>query len=249
MPRGASSRVELAIETNTTGACWPWNLSTVPTATSPGSRERSIRTCALYGATTRMSLASSGRVAPSLVGEGRADAALRPRPRSRRASSSEDWLWPSCGTGSRPGAVAAREAPTLGHLGVIEAPVVVGVRGERAELRPEAPGLGEEEPSLRGHGLVVAEEVLEHREPRPLRVRALRDLRQLVRVAEQDEGARSRPDREHVGERELAGLVDEEHVERPLRRVDVDGLAREGPRRYPRRAGTPGRADIAVRST
>ena len=51
----------------------------------------------------------------------------------------------------------------------------------------------EEEPSLRGHGLVVAEEVLEHREPRPLRVGALRDLRQLVRVAEQDEGPRAVP--------------------------------------------------------
>ena len=62
-------------------------------------------------------------------------------------------------------------------------------------------------------------------------MRALRDLRKLVRVAEQDERPRRRPDREHVGERELAGLVDEEHVERPLRRVDVDRLARERPRR------------------
>ena len=34
MPRGASSGDELAIETSTTGACCPWNLSTVPTGRS-----------------------------------------------------------------------------------------------------------------------------------------------------------------------------------------------------------------------
>ena len=90
--------MELAIETNTTGACCPWNLSTVPTATSPGSRERSIRTCALYGATTRMSLASIGRVAPSssvkaVPSSSATEAAIA------RASSSEDWPCPSCETG------------------------------------------------------------------------------------------------------------------------------------------------------
>ena len=42
---------------------------------------------------------------------------------------------------------------------------------------------------------------------------ALRDLRELVRVAEEDEGARGRADREHVRERDLARLVDEEHVD------------------------------------
>ncbi len=31
MPRGRSSAVEVAMETNTTGASWPWNLSKVPT--------------------------------------------------------------------------------------------------------------------------------------------------------------------------------------------------------------------------
>ena len=47
IPRGASSDVELAIETTTTGACWPWNLSTVPTGTAGGSFDRSVRTWAL----------------------------------------------------------------------------------------------------------------------------------------------------------------------------------------------------------
>ena len=60
-------------------------------------------------------------------------------------------------------------------------------------------------------------------------MRALRHLRQLVRVAEQDERAGARPGGEDVGERELAGLVDEQHVERPLALVDVELRQREGP--------------------
>ena len=53
----------------------------------------------------------------------------------------------------------------------------------------------------------------EHRRVRARRVRALRDLRELVRVAEQDEVSRRRADRERVGERDLPGLVDEERVD------------------------------------
>ncbi len=74
--------------------------------------------------------------------------------------------------------------------------------------------------------LVVAEQVLEHRRARARRMRALRDLRQLVRVAEQDDVPRRRPDREHVGERDLPALVDEQRVD-----VPVQVLAREEERR------------------
>ena len=42
---------------------------------------------------------------------------------------------------------------------------------------------------------------------------ALRDLRELERVAEQDESARSSPAGERVGEAELSGLVHDERVE------------------------------------
>ena len=35
IPRGTSSIDDAVIEKNTTGACWPWNLSTVPARTSP----------------------------------------------------------------------------------------------------------------------------------------------------------------------------------------------------------------------
>ena len=111
---GAFSAVELAIETNTTGACWPWNLSTVPTATSSGRRERSIRTWALYGATTRTSRPDSGRVSPcSSVNGVPSSPAIAAAIAS--ASSSEDWPCPSCSTGIHAGpfpAASERRAVT-----------------------------------------------------------------------------------------------------------------------------------------
>ena len=63
-PRGASSPLELASETITTGASCPWNLSTVPTLMPLGTLWRSVRTWALYGVTTRTSSSVSGRVTP-----------------------------------------------------------------------------------------------------------------------------------------------------------------------------------------
>jgi hypothetical protein len=38
--RGTSAAVDVAIEKNTTCACWPWNLSTVPTR-APGGKVES----------------------------------------------------------------------------------------------------------------------------------------------------------------------------------------------------------------
>src|SRR6185312_3470253 len=59
IPRGTSSIDDAVIETNTTGACLPWNLSTVPTSTplypAASRYSRSSSTCALYGATTSTS--------------------------------------------------------------------------------------------------------------------------------------------------------------------------------------------------
>ena len=105
----------------------------------------------------------------------------------------------------------------------------------------------EEEPALGRHGLVVAEQVLRAPTPSPLRLRALRDLRQLVRVAEEDEVARGRADRERVGERDLAGLVDEERVERTLASKSTPRARRATPCR--RRAGGRRRAGRRRRST
>ena len=87
----------------------------------------------------------------------------------------------------------------------------------------------EEDPALRRHGLVLAEQVLQDRDLRLLGLRALRDLRQLVRVAEEDEVARAAADRHRVGERHLARLVHEERVERCAAWKST--VAREEPRR------------------
>ena len=59
-------------------------------------------------------------------------------------------------------------------------------------------------------------------------VNALADVRELLRVAEQDDASRRLRARHRVGERHLAGLVDEERVDRVLELVV---------RPEPRRAG------------
>ena len=66
----------------------------------------------------------------------------------------------------------------------------------------------------------------EDRRLRLVRHRALRDLRQLVRVAEQDEVARRMPDRDNVRKRDLPGLVHDQRVEEA-----GEVGAREEPRR------------------
>ena len=122
--------------------------------------------------------------------------------------------------------VPGRKRAPSAHLGRQQAPLVVRLGRERADLRAQAPGVLEEDPALRRHGLVLAEQVLQDRHLRLVRLRALRDLRQLVRVAEEDEVARDRADRHRVGERHLARLVHEERVDEAL-----EVLAREEPRR------------------
>ena len=66
-------------------------------------------------------------------------------------------------------------------------------------------------------------------------------LRELLRVADEHDVPRARPHRERVGERDLAGLVDEEVVERR-----VVGVAREVPRRAGRSTSTPAHASDSV---
>ena len=95
-----------------------------------------------------------------------------------------------------------------------------------ADVRVHPERALEEEAHVLGHGRVLAEQVLEHERPAPPGWIALRHLRELHRVAEQDERPRARAERERVGERGLPRLVDEEVVERP-----VELLAREEPGR------------------
>src|SRR5688572_32778811 len=66
MPRGASSADDDAIEYIAIGASCPWNLSTVPTRAPVGKLAASASTCALYGATIRMSASVIGLLSPCL---------------------------------------------------------------------------------------------------------------------------------------------------------------------------------------
>jgi hypothetical protein len=72
------------------------------------------------------------------------------------------------------------------------------------------------------------EEVFEDREGGVPRMAALADMRELLRVAEKHDGPRAAGHGECVGQGDLTGLVDEEHV---------DGAAHLGPGPEPRRAG------------
>ena len=70
----------------------------------------------------------------------------------------------------------------------------------------------EKQPLLRRHGLVRAEDVLERRDIGPFGMAALQGLPELLRIAEQHEAFGGLRDRQHVGQRELSGLVHEQHV-------------------------------------
>ena len=64
------------------------------------------------------------------------------------------------------------------------------------------------------HRLVAAEQVLERRDVGAVGVAALLRLLELLRIAEQHEAPGRLRHREHVGQRHLPGLVDEQHVDR-----------------------------------
>ncbi len=96
---------------------------------------------------------------------------------------------------------------------------------EAAHVGVHPAGLDEEHPAVGRDRHLVAEDVLEHAAPAATGVRGLRHLRELQRVTEQDQVA-GRPRRgQGIGQRELAGLVDDQHVDRSI----PHGVAGEQP--------------------
>ena len=85
----------------------------------------------------------------------------------------------------------------------------------------------QEQAAIARDGLRAAEQVLERRRGRAGRMTRLLRLLELLRIAEQHEALRAGRHREHVGERHLPGLVDEQHV---------DAVAKAFVRPQPRRA-------------
>src|SRR6476660_914603 len=84
-----------------------------------------------------------------------------------------------------------------------------------AEARVETPRRLEEDASLRWHGRDVTQHVSQGRLLRARWVRALEWLIELLRVAEENDAGSRSAHREHVRERDLARLVDEQDVDGP----------------------------------
>ena len=85
---------------------------------------------------------------------------------------------------------------------------------------------------MSGDCRVLAEQVLEHGSLGPRRMRTLRDLGELQRIAEEDDVAGRRPHGERIRERHLARFVDHERVdERAARPIAVEVPVGEQPRR------------------
>src|SRR4051794_17151290 len=82
--------------------------------------------------------------------------------------------------------------------------LIEGVGHEATDLRMHPPGFFEEQAKLLRDRLPLTDHVLQHARTRALWMDALRDLRQLERIPEQDKTPRSGPTRERVGEAVLA---------------------------------------------
>ena len=150
---------------------------------------------------------------------------------------------PTSGTPSSAEPVPSAPSPRGESLDVevrlrLEAAVVERLRRVRAEVRMEPPGRLRKRP--RSGGIVGRDRPAggPARTVGARRVAALERLIELLRVAEQDEAASRRANGDHVGQRDLAGLVDEQ---------DVDGVGhlRRRPEPGVPPASSPGRRRAA----
>ena len=111
---------------------------------------------------------------------------------------------------------AERRRPRRAHRVGPQPALVELLRDVAADVRVQPERLLEEEAAVGRDRLLVADQVLQHGRVAAVRVRALDHLVELLRVADEHEVARAGAHRERVGERHLAGLVDEEVVERAV---------------------------------
>ena len=78
------------------------------------------------------------------------------------------------------------------------------------------PGLLEQDTSILGNDVVALQHVFKDRCARAVGVLALGHLRQLLRVAEENEVPGGEPGGDHARQRQLTCFVDEQEVELPL---------------------------------
>ncbi len=123
-----------------------------------------------------------------------------------------------------------------------EAAVVEDFRGKGAQVRVEPPRVLEEEAAGRRHRGVASEHVRERRAVGAVGMAAVQWLVELLRIAEQNQAVGRSGHGDDVGERYLAGLVDEQDVD------GIDHLRRRpqprGPCREVRSPVIESRSDI-----
>ena len=73
-------------------------------------------------------------------------------------------------------------------------------------------GVVQKDTAVGGNRVVAVKKVVESGDARAVGVDRLRRLDQLLRVTEEDHGPGSRRDGDGIGQRELPGLVDDQHV-------------------------------------
>ncbi len=130
------------------------------------------------------------------------------------------------GQEAQPGPEGSRLTRDFRHA--FEPALVHDLGDEPAHVRMHAPRALEEHAHVRRDGRVLAEQVLEDRRAGAFRMRPLRDLGELERVAEQHDVACGRSHRQRIGERHLPGLVDHQGVDRG-RGAAVQALVGEEP--------------------
>jgi hypothetical protein len=87
-------------------------------------------------------------------------------------------------------------------------------RRESADCWVETPCLFQEKPAILREGSVTTQHMIERGRVHAIRMSSLRGLIELLRVAEQHDGPCGLRYRQHIRERHLGRLIDEEHVNR-----------------------------------
>ena len=108
----------------------------------------------------------------------------------------------------------ADDALTLEPGQRLQPALVERLGGEVADRRRKTPRGRQEHSAIGGNRLVTAEKMLERRSIGAGRVTGPLRLIELLRIAEQHDGPRCLAHRQHIGQRHLPGLVDEQDVHR-----------------------------------
>ncbi len=125
---------------------------------------------------------------------------------------------------AQPGAERRRLPRELRNA--VQPAVVDDLRDESADVGMHPPRAFEKESHVRRHRSASSPSRCSSTDaPVPSRMRPLRNLRELQRVAEQHDVARGRSHRERVGKRHLSGFVDDERVDGAVERLSAKSHA------------------------